>query len=111
MFKKSKENPKEFILRGAAKAGVMALFELMGEDPQREGLLATPDRVLKAFHEMTQGYQQDPASILSTDFDGEDYDQMIVLRDIQFESLCEHHLLPFIGKATVGYIPKNRIVG
>jgi GTP cyclohydrolase I len=95
---------------GAPEDGIVRLLQYVGEDPTREGLLDTPKRVVKAFREMTEGYAQDPASILATQFT-EDYDQMIVLHSIEFASMCEHHLQPFRGTAAVGYIPSEKIVG
>lgn len=89
---------------------VVRLLEYMGEDPRRDGLLDTPKRVVKAFGEMTQGYRECPEEILSTVFDVP-YDQVVILRNIEFTSLCEHHLLPFTGTAHVGYIPGNKVVG
>lgn len=89
---------------------VRRLLQHIGEDPNREGLLDTPKRVVKAMAEMTVGYHDDPAAILSTVFE-EQHDQMVVLEGIEFTSLCEHHLLPFVGTATVGYIPAGRVVG
>jgi GTP cyclohydrolase I len=89
---------------------IIRLLQFIGEDPTREGLLDTPKRVLKAFKEMTEGYEQDPAEILSTVFH-EDYDQMVVLHGIEFVSMCEHHLQPFRGTAAVGYIPQGKVVG
>jgi GTP cyclohydrolase I len=90
---------------------VTRLLEFIGEDPNREGLFRTPERVCKALREMTAGYRQDPKVILGTTFDGEGYDQMVVLRDIEVSSMCEHHMLPFYGKAVVAYIPGERVVG
>lgn len=90
---------------------VVRLLSYIGEDPRRDGLRDTPARFVKAFAEMTHGYQQKPAEILSRVFPGEDYDEMVVVRRIPFTSLCEHHLMPFTGHVTVGYLPKNRIVG
>lgn len=87
-----------------AKDGVRALIELVGDDPQREGVRETPARVVKAFREMCSGYAEDPADILKTCF-LTDNDQMIVERNLDLWSLCEHHLLPFHGKAHIGYIP------
>lgn len=95
---------------GKAEAAVKELLQFIGEDPQREGLQKTPQRVAKAFLELTEGYRQNPSEILSTTFT-EACDELIVVRDIEFWSLCEHHLLPFHGRATVGYLPKDRIVG
>jgi len=101
------ENDSE---KAGPEDAVVRLLEHMGEDPNREGLLATPGRVLRAFTEMTAGYAQDPAAILSTVFD-ERHDQMVVLDGIEFTSTCEHHLLPFVGTAVVGYVPRQRVVG
>lgn len=89
---------------------VTLLLEYIGEDPSREGLKGTPERVGKAFHEMTRGYRQDPVKILSTQF-SERSDEIVMLKGIRFTSLCEHHLLPFVGVATVGYLPGERVVG
>ena len=83
----------------------------IGEDPEREGLLKTPARVVKALMEMTRGYSQKPKEILSAQFEPDNYDEMVVLRNIEFTSMCEHHMLPFTGIATVGYIPGAKIVG
>ena len=94
-----------------AEEGVMYLLESMGEDFDREGLKDTPRRVVKAYREMTEGYEQDPAEILSTQFEGDDYDELVIVRGIRFTSLCEHHLLPFMGTASVAYLPRNRVVG
>ncbi len=83
----------------------------IGEDPDREGLLKTPERVAKALQYLTHGYDLDPAEILRSAMFTEEYQQMVIVRDIEVYSLCEHHLLPFFGKAHVAYIPKGRIVG
>jgi GTP cyclohydrolase I len=93
-----------------ARDAVETLLLSMGEDPKRDGLLETPARVVKAFREMTQGYREDPAEILSKTFD-EQSDEMVVLNRIQFYSTCEHHLLPFMGEASVAYLPASRVVG
>ncbi len=93
-----------------AEAAVQTLIELVGEDAKREGLVKTPKRVVKSFLELTAGYKENPKEILSTTFQ-QAYNEMVVVKDIEFWSLCEHHLLPFYGTATVGYIPKKRIVG
>lgn len=85
-------------------AGVRNLLKYIGEDPDREGLVDTPKRVVKAFEEMTSGYAQNPKEILSKTFE-QTYDEVIIVRGISFTSLCEHHLLPFTGTADVGYIP------
>lgn len=93
-----------------AEQGVKDLLVAIGEDPQREGLLETPSRVVKAFAEMTAGYADDPASILSRTFDVS-CDEMVVVSGIEFTSLCEHHMLPFIGTVKIGYVPGKRVVG
>ena len=87
------------------------LLRVIGENPYREGLKDTPARVLRSLHEMTAGMKEDPAEILSARFTAETYDELVVVRDIEFWSLCEHHLLPFHGFATVGYLPNGKVVG
>lgn len=95
-----------------ARAAVRTLLRWAGDDPDREGLLDTPDRVIRAYREWFQGYDQDPVDLLHRTFEEvEGYDEMVVLRDIRFESYCEHHMAPIIGKAHVGYIPTDRVVG
>src|SRR4051812_14024479 len=93
----------------AASEAVTTILRFIGEDPSRDGLLDTPARVLKAWREMTSGYADDPAEILSRTFE-ESSDEMVVLRGISFYSTCEHHMLPFYGTASVGYLP-GRVVG
>ena len=93
----------------AAEEAVSTLLRFIGEDPSREGLADTPARVVRAWREMTAGYQEDPAEILSRAFD-ESSDELIMLRGISFYSMCEHHLLPFYGEACVGYLP-GKVVG
>ncbi len=90
---------------------IQQLLTLIGEEAQREGLLRTPVRVGEAMQFLTQGYQQDPEAILRSALFEEDYQQMVVVKDISFYSLCEHHLLPFFGKAHVAYIPNGKITG
>ncbi len=91
---------------------VRRLLRLIGEDPDREGLLETPQRFLKAMTEYTKGYQEKPEDVLKVFEDGgEGVDEMVIVRDIPVYSLCEHHLAPFFGKAYVGYVPNKRILG
>ncbi len=98
--------------RDEALEAVRTLIRWAGDDPDREGLLETPDRVTRAYGEFFAGYAQDPRDILAKTFsEVEGYDDMIVMNDIRFESHCEHHLAPIIGKAHVGYLPDKRVVG
>jgi GTP cyclohydrolase I len=90
---------------------VHGIIEELGEDPKREGLEKTPERVAKAFQYLTHGYALDPAAILRSAMFREEYQQMVIVRDIEVYSLCEHHMLPFFGKAHVAYIPNGYIVG
>jgi len=95
-----------------AEDAVRVLLRWAGEDPQREGLLDTPTRVAKAYRDWFSGYGTDPADYLRRTFEEvAGYDELIVLRDIEFESHCEHHMAPIIGKAHVGYLPTDRVVG
>lgn len=94
-----------------AEDAVVRLLEVIGDDPTRDGLRDTPGRVVRALAEMTAGLREDPADVLAKTFDGDGYDQMVVLRGIEFTSLCEHHLLPFTGTADVGYIANGPVVG
>ncbi|AWV08848.1 GTP cyclohydrolase I FolE [Marilutibacter maris] len=98
--------------REDAEAAVRTLLRWAGDDPAREGLLDTPKRVVKAYRDWFSGYAEDPADYLKRTFEEvEGYDEMIVLRDIEFESHCEHHMAPIIGKAHVGYLPNGKVVG
>jgi GTP cyclohydrolase I len=92
-------------------AHVRSILAGIGEDPDREGLLKTPDRVEKAMRFLTQGYSQDPDTLLNSALFTVDYDEMVVVKDIDVFSLCEHHLLPFFGKAHVAYLPAGKVVG
>jgi GTP cyclohydrolase I len=98
--------------REEAENAVKTLLLWAGEDPDREGLLDTPSRVVKAYQDWFKGYELDPVSFLEKTFEEvEGYDEMIVLRNISFESHCEHHMAPIIGKAHIGYLPNNKVVG
>lgn len=88
-----------------------ALLEHLGEDPAREGLRETPGRVARAFRFLTSGYAQSPETVVRGAVFEEDCNEMVVVRDIEFYSLCEHHVLPFFGKAHVGYLPRKRLIG
>jgi GTP cyclohydrolase IA len=90
---------------------VRTLLAEIGEDPSREGLAQTPERVRRMYDELTAGYHVDPDALINGACFTVDYDEMVVVRDIEFFSLCEHHLLPFIGKAHVGYLPRGRVIG
>lgn len=98
--------------RNDAENAIRTLLEYAGEDPTREGLLETPKRVVKSYEEFYKGYSQDPRKYLSRTFEEVNgYDEMVVLRDIPFESHCEHHMAPIIGKVHIGYLPRNKVVG
>lgn len=100
------------VTRAAAEDAVRVLLRWAGEDPAREGLRDTPGRVVEAYRDWFSGYGEDPESYLARTFEEvAGYDEMIVLRDIEFESHCEHHMAPIIGKAHVGYLPDGRVVG
>jgi GTP cyclohydrolase I len=90
---------------------VRRTLQLIGEDPAREGLRETPERVVRSWRELYSGYQQTPAAVLKCDFEADGYDEMIVCRNVQFYSTCEHHMQPFFGRAHVGYLPDKRVVG
>jgi GTP cyclohydrolase IA len=96
---------------GAIAQLVRQMLGIIGEDPDREGLRRTPERFEKAFCYLTSGYRQDPGKLLNGAMFQVKYDQMVVVRDIELFSLCEHHLLPFFGVCHVGYIPRNRVIG
>lgn len=99
------ENNEEF------EKAITKVLELLGEDTSREGLLKTPKRVVKALQFLTEGYHQDPEEILNQALFSSTNDEMVVVRDIEFYSLCEHHMLPIIGRAHVAYIPDGKVVG
>jgi GTP cyclohydrolase I len=98
--------------RAAAEAAVRTLLEWAGENPEREGLRDTPKRVVRAYEEWFQGYGEDPVELLKRTFEeAEGYDEMVVLRDVRFESFCEHHLAAILGTVDVAYLPNSRVVG
>jgi len=98
--------------REEAEAAVRTLIQWAGDDPDREGLLATPSRVVSAYEEWYSGYGQDPRDYLQRTFDEVGgYDEIVLLRNIRFESHCEHHMAPVLGRVHIGYLPRNRVVG
>ena len=97
--------------REEAMGAVKVILEYIEGDATREGLLRTPERVIDSFEEIYEGYKLDPKEVLSSTFNGEGYDGIVLLRDIEMHSTCEHHLQPFKGRAHVAYIPTDRIVG
>lgn len=121
---KMQTNPSEFDIfrddlsdrptqgcEGDVECAVRSILEAIGEDASREGLMRTPLRVARMFEEMTVGYRVDPVKLINEAVFTVDYDQMVVVRDIDFASLCEHHLLPFLGRAHVAYIPDGKVIG
>ena len=98
--------------RAEAEAAVRTLLRWTGDDPDREGLLDTPARVVRSYEEFFSGYAEDPVEYLQRTFEEtEGYDEIVLLRDIRFEAHCEHHMVPIIGKLHIGYLPSNRVVG
>ena len=98
--------------RDEAEAAVRTLIRWAGEDPDREGLLGTPDRVVRSYEEFFAGYNTDPREMLQRTFEEvEGYDEVVALRDIRLESYCEHHMVPIIGRVHIGYLPNRRVVG
>ena len=98
--------------REQALEAVRTLLRWAGDDPDREGLLGTPDRVVRSYAEFFSGYGEDPVALLQRTFEETDgYDEIVLLKDIRFESHCEHHMAPIIGKVHIAYLPKNRVVG
>jgi GTP cyclohydrolase I len=112
MAKANQKKTDKNVTRAGAEAAVRTLLRWAGEDPHREGLRDTPKRVVDAYRDWFSGYASDPRDYLRRTFEEvEGYDEMVVLRDIAFESFCEHHMAPIIGRAHVGYLPTRRVVG
>ncbi len=106
------DQPKTGPTQAEAEAAVRTLIEWAGDDPDREGLLETPARVARSYKELFAGYGTDPRDYLKRTFDEVGgYDSLVILREIPVVSFCEHHMLPFLGRAHVGYLPRNRVVG
>ena len=107
----SLRTPEDEARETALRHHYQEILRLLGEDPEREGLIKTPERVAKAMEFLTSGMRQDPKEILRSAMFREEYRQMVIVKDIDFYSLCEHHILPFFGKVHVGYIPNGYITG
>ena len=106
------QESKANLTQADAEEAIKTLIEYLGDDPNREGLVDTPKRVVKSFKEFYAGYQLDAEEILSKTFENvEGYDDIVILKNINFESHCEHHMVPIIGRASIGYYPNNRVVG
>ncbi|MEE9217274.1 MAG: GTP cyclohydrolase I FolE [Anaerolineales bacterium] len=99
------------VARPEIEEAVRELLNAVGEDPEREGLDRTPERVARMYDELLAGYRVDPEKMINDAIFDVEYDEMVVVRDIEFYSLCEHHMLPFIGKAHVAYLPKGKVIG
>ncbi len=93
------------------EGAVRTILHEIGEDPEREGLVRTPERVARMFAELTSGYHVDPVALINDAIFSVDYDEMVIVRDIEFSSLCEHHMLPFYGTAHVAYLPQGKVIG
>jgi GTP cyclohydrolase I len=105
------EPVKTDIDSSAIESAVLNMLNAIGEDPKREGLLDTPNRVARMFPELFSGYTVDPVKLVNSALFTVDYDDMVIVRDIEFYSLCEHHMLPFLGRAHVAYIPRGEVIG
>ena len=106
------DHEKRSVTQEEAELAIKTLIEYIGEDPNREGLIETPRRVIKSFSEFFSGYHEDPKKLLEKTFeDIEGYNDIVILKNINFESHCEHHMVPIIGRATIGYYPDKKVVG
>lgn len=103
--------PSEEIDSPAIQQAVQQILLAVGEDPNRYGLLGTPDRVARMYAELLEGYRVDPVALVNGALFEDEYDEMVLVRDIEFYSLCEHHLLPFLGRAHVAYFPRGKVIG
>jgi GTP cyclohydrolase IA len=103
--------PGDGLDSAAIQESVACMLKAFGEDPQREGLLRTPERVARMYGELLEGYRIDPTAMVNYALFDVEYDEMVIVRDIEFYSLCEHHMLPFIGRAHVAYIPRGKVIG
>ena len=112
VLKEAQSGAADLPSREEACDAVRTLIRWAGDDPEREGLLGTPERVVRSYKDLFSGYEEDPVALLQKTFEEvENYDEMVLLRDIRFESHCEHHMLPIIGTAHIGYLPRERVVG
>jgi GTP cyclohydrolase I len=111
IFRNDLEDRPEQECTNDIACAVQAILQAIGEDLNREGLLRTPDRVARMYEELTAGYHVDPVKLVNDALFDVDYEQMVVVKDIDYYSLCEHHLLPFFGRAHVAYIPAGRVIG
>lgn len=111
LFQIAETNTSTEIDTNAIESAVRAILISIGENPDRIGLIKTPERVARMYNELLAGYRQDPMDIVNGAVFDISYDEMVLVRDIEFYSLCEHHMLPFIGRAHVAYLPKGRIIG
>lgn len=103
--------PSQEVDQAEIEDAVERMLRAFGENPDREGLKLTPERVARSYVELLEGYRQDPIALLNDALFEVDYDAMVVVRDVEFYSLCEHHLLPFVGRAHVAYLPNGRVIG
>lgn len=107
----SAELLKQNVDKKRIEEAMTQILEAVGEDPEREGLVRTPERIGRMYEEILSGYRQDPVALINDALFDVDYDDMVIVRDIEFFSLCEHHMLPFMGRAHVAYIPNGRVIG